>query len=341
MTSNPLNKIKDILDELEKDLDEVKKIWDEMREINPHFDQLSEEHWIERRTYSWLHGATNVQESNELEQWLFDSPSPSYTAKMKASEAIKHWKNYLKDNNSKYNPLATFKFYSPLKNETLEEFLKRMAIKIAKEGFGEPWRRRKFKNFLDYFRNLISEEHAFIEHIFPYKMDIFHGMVIRKVAPEVFAIPVETASSILIDLANQIHYGRPNVQYTAAESLGLCWICLTASRLRLPVHLEMLHKFKTTSLHIKEKRPQLSIPTLFGDRKIQISSRVAQYLQTLSQISSKKQRLTILQRPLRSLTRCLASTIKKLPIPSDFGNITYVSLMSSPHHAGLHRYQPK
>ena len=171
-------------------------------------------------------------------------------------------------------------------------------------------------------------------------MDIKHGRIIRIITPEVPSIPEETAAKIIIELARRCRFERRNAHLTAAESLGLCWLCLTASRLRLPIYLETLQAIKTTALHLRGEFPMLLVPTFFGDRPIRISCRLAKFLHALSLIPFKKPRETILQSPLRSLTRTFDAVLKKIAPNPEFGNITYVSLLSPPH-CGSYRYQPK
>ena len=171
-------------------------------------------------------------------------------------------------------------------------------------------------------------------------MDIKHGRIIRIITPEVPSIPEETAAEIIIELARRCRFGRRNAQLTAAESLGLCWLCLTSSRLRLPIYLETLRAIKTTSLHLDGEFPILLVPTFFGDRSIRISHRLAKFLRALSLIPSKKPRETVLQSPHRSLTRTFDAALRKIEPNPEFGNITYVSLLSPPCF-GSHRYQPK
>jgi hypothetical protein len=181
---------------------------------------------------------------------------------------------------------------------------------------------------------------AFIEQIFPQKMGFSGDQIIRKIAPEVYPIPYEIAARILLELARQCRFGRTNAQLAAAESLGLCWLCLSASRLRLPIHLESIQAIESKAIQLDNDFPILKVPTFFGDRAVRISTRVAKYLDVLSSISSKKPRKTILQTPMRSLNRTLDRALASLELES-LGNITYVTFLSYPHHFGNHRYQPK
>lgn len=165
--------------------------------------------------------------------------------------------------------------------------------------------------------------------------------IIRLIQPEAYPLPQVTAAELLIELARICRTGRINSQLTAAESLGFCWMCLTASRLRLPIYLKILYKTKVSALQFGSGKPTLLVPTCFGDRSIIISRQVAKYLDALSRIPSKEPRETIFQRPLRSLTRMLVEAVENIAPRPEYGNITYVSLLSHPHHFGNHRPQPK
>ena len=339
--NDSLNEAQEILNDLENDLAKTRTLWKQIEMDNPGFDPVSEEHWKIRCARSWLHGATDVRESNQLEKWIFDHPPLSETAKSSASKCIKYWREWLVITKAYYEPFEDFEFEKPRKGESLISFILRMSKIVEEEGPCARLEWRALKSFLAYLRNIAMNEIAFIEQIFPQKMDVMHGRILRKIAPEVPSIPEEMAGTILTGLAHKCRFGPRNAHLTAAESLGLSWLCLTASRLRLPIHLKILKGIKITSLRLDGEFPTLLIPTFFGDRCIRISNRVAQFLHALSLIPSIKPRETILQSPFRSLTRTFAGVVEDMAPNPAFGNITYVSLLSPPHYFGNQRYQPK
>lgn len=55
--SNPFDQFKGVLDDLERSLEKNKVLWNSLRGLNPDFEQLSDQHWIEKHNRSWLHGA--------------------------------------------------------------------------------------------------------------------------------------------------------------------------------------------------------------------------------------------------------------------------------------------
>jgi len=331
-----------IVEDLQQEIEKKKQIRDEIKKLNPEWEQLSDEHWIEKKSRYWLHGATEIYESKELERWLFDTPHLSDTAKETASKCIQCWKEWLDQTDAYYGVFEDFELEQPLGKELLGDYIVRMAAIVEKEGKGARLEWRALKSFLAYMRKIAPEEIAFIEQIFSKKMDIHFGRIIRKISPEVYPVSQEIACEILCELANMGIKGRPDSLLSALESLGLCWLCLTTSRLRLPTFLEMVEKTKPSAICISGEYPNMLVPTLFGERKVRISARVAKFLLALSKIPSKKPRETILQIPKRSLTRTLNRAVQNCGVTSELGNITYMTMLSSPHIFGKdHRFRSK
>jgi len=340
--NNPLEEAQSILSNLKSELSKQRTWCSEVQSLNPDFEELSEEHWLKKQAQCWLHGGTDIREKNELDSWLFDKPPLSDTANEKASKCIKCWKVWLKQNDQYYVDFKEFELEKPKKNEILYHYITRMAALVESEGKGARLQWRALKSFLAYMKNIAPEEIAFIEQIFPKKMDLQFGKIIRKIPAEVYPISQEVAGDILRELARLALKGRANSRQSAIESLGLCWMCLTASRLRLPTYLEMIEKIKVSAINIKGKYPFIHIPTLFGPRKVRISKRVAHFLLAISRLPSKTPRETILLSPKRSLTRTLERAIENCALPKGLGNITYLTLLSSPHHFGKYqRYKLK
>lgn len=217
-----------------------------------------------------------------------------------------------------------------------------MARQVENEGKGHPLEWRALKSFLGFIRKTYPvNEVAFIEHIFPKKMDLHFGKIIRIIPPAAYPIPEKTAAEILIELAQRCHNGRPDTRLTAAESLGLCWFCIAASHTQLPIHIETVSKIKISALQPSPDLPTILAPTWFGNRPVLISHRQSKFFNALARITSKKPRETILQRPLRSLTRLLEEVLQTVSPNPKYGHITYLSLLNHPHIYGDQRYQPK
>jgi len=346
--NDPLEEAKEILNDLDYELENQRIIWKQIERDNPGFDPVSEENWKRNKAKSWFHGGTILREMNELERWLFDKPPLTKTAQKKAVQAYKNWRESLKPKGSDswgayYSDNPDFEISSPQKNEILIEFIIRLARSVEADGIADPLQWRALNSFLGFLRKTRpTEEVAFIEEIIPVRKDVFYGKIIRVIQPEGYPIPQETAAEILIELARICRTAsRRDTQITAAESLGLCWLCLTSSRLRLPTHLTKINDTKAKALQIGKDLPILLVPTWFGDRPIKISHRISKFLSALSRIPSKTPREKILQRPPRSLTRMFDEALENISPNPEYGNITFVSLLSHPLLYGDHRPQPK
>lgn len=335
---------------LKSDLQESYNFWTSAQKNNPDFEQLSDSHWQIKRARCWLHGATDVQESIELEKWLFDSPPLSDLANEKASKCIKYWKEWLYLQDQYYCDFPEFNTEKPLKGEILYDYLQRVVNLVECENIKSqgmenktketPLKWRALKSFLDYLRNLHPEATTFIEQIFPRKMDLFFGRIRRLISAEAYPISQEAAADIIQTLVQIATTGRPNRHLSALESLGLAWLCLTASRLRLPTHLEMIQKTKISAISLTGAYPIIHIPTLFGPREVRISYRLAQFFLALSKIPSDSVRETILQRDPRVLRNVFKRAVTNCHFTQIKGNITYLTLINPPHIFGkYHRYQ--
>jgi hypothetical protein len=392
MTIDPLNEIRNILDEFEEKIAHTQTIWEELRELNPSFEQVNEEHWRENHSKIWLHGGTTPNECNELERWLYGDPPITTTAHSSAKEIHDAWRNWLKTagipkwkisygydkKNHQYREMPSkelgqtyyvdddrFAIQEPHANETLLAFIVRLAREVEDTGKGHRLEWRALKSFLDFIRNQYpAEQVAFLEHIFPKKMDLHYGKIIRLIPQESYPIPEKTAAEILIEFARRCHNGRPDSRHTAAEGLALCWLCIATSRIRLPKTLEMVNKIKANAVlsgaqfsisktptygsdcatcHLSSDNnfSVLQVPTWFGEQPLKISNSVAAFLRAVARIPSKKPRETIFQRPMGSLRRVFDEVLRSVSPPSEYGNITYLSLLNQPHIFGDHRPQHK
>ena len=347
--NDPLLEIHNLLDDFENELSKIRAFWRQIEIDNPGFDPVSEESWQEKHARMWLHGATEVHECNELERWLYDSPPLTAIARSPAQSHYDDWRKWL-DNGGKWEGSAcyaddpNFDILAPLENEILVHYVVRLAQTIEKEGKGKKLQWRALKNFLRFLREKNTEsEVAFIEHIFPEEMDVvYDNRIIRLLRSEDYPIPEKTASEIIMNLAHRCRHGsRKDAQITAAESLGLCWLCITASRLRLPIYLEAVTKVEPAAIQFNSEFPIIQIPTWFGARPVNISQRVARFFNALARNPSQNPRATIFQRPFRSLTRMLESALESVALNPEYGNITYASFLKQPHIFGDHRPQSK
>jgi len=331
---NPLSTAIAILSDLEAELESVEKIWGQLRQDNPSFEEMSENSWQSKRACIWLHGATQVQERNELEKWLNFNTVPSPMANDKATIYYKNWGYHIMAEGI-YADFFDDDLVPPIQNENLFEYIWGLADRVQNNGWGSKKSKRALRSFLSYLRNDTPiEEIAFLEHIFPQKMDLRHRSIIRLIRPQVFPISIERAAEIIRTLAKAVIDGRPNARIKNAEALALCWLCLTSSRIRLPKTLEGVHAMCIDALAYENETPFIMIPTIFGPQKLQISKTVAKYLNVIADIYSDHDRKVIIHSTLHDLRRTLKSAIKKAGISEDYGEITFLTFMSSPHHGG-------
>lgn len=364
-----LDKIQDLLDDFEMELSNVRAIWKKIEIDNLDFEQVSEDNYQEKHARMWLHGATRVDERNELERWLHGYPPATKTANASAQDVYEAWQGWLKkqgDWGAYYMDFQEFQIVEPKDKETLIQFITRLSQTIADECKKHYLRWRALRSFLNFIREYYistTEPVAFIEHIFPKKMDLYHGKIRRLIPLEAYPIPEKTAADILIEFARRCRNGRPDARHTAVEGMALCWLCIASSRIRLPKTLEMVGSIEGTAVLsgvefsistiptygsecIASNRfndaafSVLQVPTWFGNQPLKISNRIASFLNLVSQIPAKKARKTILQRPMGSLRRLFDEVLHSVAPPSEYGNITYLSLLNQPHIFGDHRPQP-
>ena len=198
--NDSLLEIHHLLDKFESELSTIRANWKQIEIDNPGFDPVSEENWQEKRHRMWLHAATDVRERNELERWLYGDLPATRIAQSPALGIYKAWRKWLKiagipkfkisyvydkktgswrETESKeptdtfYAADKRFDIKKPVKDKTLLSFIVRLARSIENGGRGHPLEWRALKSFLDFIRkHYPAEQVAFIEHIFPKKMDL-------------------------------------------------------------------------------------------------------------------------------------------------------------------------
>jgi len=237
--------------------------------------------------------------------------------------------------NGEYHDFSQQNIPTPEQIENLYDYILGLSFLIETEGWGCKKRKLAIRSFLFFLRRTIPEkEIAFLEQIFAANMDLKHGSLIRLIKPQVYPLSEEVAAEIIQVLLRGVLYERANAQLKKAEALALCWLCLGLSRLRLPSSLELLHKIPSDAITRKNKKSMILIPTIFGPQKLQISHRVAKYLKAIAKIPSSSSRNSIIQSSLHDLRRVLNSAIKKVDLPENIGEITFLSFTSHPHYAG-------
>lgn len=326
--------LREIIEDLTNEIDGIKRIEKSLRKANPDFKQVSEQEWRKREARCWIHGATNTSETIALEQWLTAHLSRSKTAQSKALDHYSKWAEFLLEEGI-YVDFSEKDLPRPAKEESLLNYMHRHAQLVENKGWGSKNSKLALKSFVAFLKKCNSKkEIAFIEQIFPQKMDLLDGSIIRKIYPQVYPASEEILASIMKALAHQCAYGRLNARHNAAEALALSWLCLTAAQLRLPISLEKdIHKTKSSAILLNGEFPELLVLTHFGNQKVRISQRVAKFLCAVAHMPSPLLRKTILQSPIHDLRRALNTAIAAVNPNPDLGKITFLTFLSAPHHA--------
>lgn len=293
--------------------------------------------WEKEEAYAWIYGARRyiplMHRMNQIR------PLPSFYSQV-AKPLFDKWLELFLD-------IQNFHAYHiphPLKNETLYQYLERIhSIVISRKERRTIWwdSLRSFTHFLRDQAKQRIENLGELDVIFPEDMTIYSDTIIRKVPVTLYPIDVWAAAEILQNLCRIALEGRPNAQESAAQALGLAWVCLASSHARFMTRLEILHELPINSV---KKIPQndllqpnhgLTIPTFFGNSNAPVSETVHNYLLALHRANPRY----IFNQPLRTLRRTLDRAIAASPQAQGLGKITFLTLMYQPHEARGHRFK--
>ncbi len=361
-----------ILLQFQSDLEKKQHFYDTTRALNPDFSPVSEDNWRKELARCWIYGTDDI--GTVLMAPLPKIPYQSEASRSLASTHYSNWQTDIEKNatpDSEYieyflNPVdfADYHLEEPNKGETLYDYIIRLRdIVENKEKLLFFWE-RALSGFLNHLRQSISKRQiAFLELIFPEDMEIRRittlkevktgtltsefqevpcGQIARKIPPTVFPIYIMNAADIIRELVNTVICGRQNAKLGAAETLGMCWICLTSSRLRLPIALNDLFNLPIKALENPSDKnlPSLSLPTIFDWLPVPCSETIWNFLKALSEIPGAQPRSRIFQSTDESLYRVLRRTIQKLDFYQTQGEITFKTFLSQPVEFD-HRYQPQ
>ena len=292
--------------------------------------------WKKREARYWLYGATDKKEEKELERWLFDYPDMSPVAESLASSHYERWAGHIRENGV-YADFSELSISKPQDTETLLAYFLRLKEDIENQ-VPEKKAPRLARNSFIFFVRCIEEndidEVAFIEQIFPEDRDTRDGKIIQRIRPQTRAISEEMAGDIIKSFAYQLIHGNPIAQHYIAEALALCWLCLIASRLRMPTSLERVHATEITAVLLRPEHSELLVPTTFGDRKVRMSHHIAKFFHTISLLPSQYPRKTILQGSLHDLRRPFAKVLKGANINKSLKDISFLTFLTPPHRFG-------
>lgn len=334
--SDQLEAAKAALNDIEETMKNYPQILEAVLEANPVLEPLLRPNWSVTDEHYLVFGAPELSEFIDIQQWITSSRPLSKMALNPASKIIRRWKKRLETDDAYYGDFLDFKFNKPLKGESLLAFLHRLAEIIRIKGSLDQLGQRALKSFFFYLREAGMEEILMLEYLFP---EDGRAYTSRAFSEKAFCLPREITKDILQELSYMFYFGRPNAQLSAAESLGLCWVCLTASRVFVGSRVKDLAAIKSEALNFDGEFPTLQIPTSSGEIPVRISLRLAKFLLSLSQIPSSKPRDTIFQSPLRSLRRTFSTAVKAVSPRPDFENITFSRFgnMASFFHNHRHR----
>ena len=255
----------------------------------------------------------------------------------------------------------------PEEDCTLILYLKYLETKITKECEERAVWMLSLKSFLNYLREDIPDKSMLggLETIFPYKMDIREHFVLEKtkdgikkvrrlvilrnILPSVYPIDIHKTAQIMKNLFKTVLEGRQNSQHSAAETLGFTWICHAAASACVITEEKVLFGLKISDLiaplpGTKKEwfKPEyyLRVRTINGFVNVPISKYLYDYLLALPRKPLSKQIFCL---PWRGVHRTLLS---KGISPSFINgeakedNLSFLTLMSPPHHAEGQRYRP-
>lgn len=287
------------------------------------------------RAYSWLYGTPcyhplmcNVEANRPTHQLYMQHVQPFFDDWLSLFLDIQNDKNY--------------RIADPLKDESILAYLQRLySIIIDKNERRQIWwfSLRSFTNFLRKKVRRKIEDLGELDIIFPEEMTIYFDNIIRKVPITLYPIDIWAVADILQNLVKLVLDGRS--QESAAQALGLTWVCLASGHCRLMTRFEILNELHPSDL--KEKlqsdpfKPNhwLSIRTLFGKIEAPVSKMVHDYLRALP----TKNPHYIFDLAPRSLRRALDRATAASSQAQGLGKITFLTLMHRSHEGRGHRFQ--
>lgn len=311
---------------------------------------------IEEEAYIWLYGEPLSFRS------LMHPPKRNPVPEYYQQPAIHLFDEWLELNKSIVFRGAIIPEPSP--DSSLLEYFHFLENEILYEGEGRAIWMGSLKSFLQYIReDLPSDLLGYLDTIFPYRLDIRptgmceriparvekvqRKMILKNPERAVYPIDIHLYSQITKNLLKTVLEGRSNVQRSAAETLGLVWICHAAAAARVMTREDALFNLETGALIAPELgakreyfKPEyyIRLPTILGMVDAPISRVVYCFLLALPRSLGYTR---ILSLSLRALHRTLQEKgVAPLLMPPQTDNLTFLTLMSQPHHAIGNRYTP-
>lgn len=218
----------------------------------------------------------------------------------------------------------------PQENESIVVYLNKLHEKIYAQRKWKQQESISLKSFVNFLREHSTVAGSFLDVLFPSGMEFSEqaGIITSPHGPQRLLNLFE-ASKILQTLVDMLFTKRSNAQFLIAQVLGLCWLCLTKSRILHPSSIKDIHAIPVSSLWRKKSDmlediyPGITIPTLRGEFSLSISEHLFKYLNQLAQLNPNSK--IIFQSSLRALRTSFSSALKNLS--DDFQKVTFLSFL--------------
>ncbi|MGE4574512.1 hypothetical protein [Parachlamydia sp.] len=305
--------------------------------VDPHLIQSEQFPWEREEAYSWMYFDANVyrlRSSERINRIVSESPLIKiYSAP--AKKYYSEWQKLEKDVYYRKNIIP-----QPTGNESILAYLQELFDLTKKDGSERNWW-QSLRSFLAFVRNSFAkEQQGFLESLFPREMELMEEKLIRKIKKQVYPIDIVFASKIIQALITASLEEKVEAKCkTILSTLGLVWMCLTASRQRLPTELTLIYDSDYSRLIARDEATRFvfKVPTFFDGVEIPISNYLFRFLNLLSQISTLSTK-TLLPVTFRSLQRTF-SDIAHNTLKTE--NLSLLTFLSHPHEVIGHRFQPK
>lgn len=294
-------------------------------------------YWEKDDAYTWLYGTPRYH--RHMCRMGTKRPIPPFYSQP-VQPLFDKWLELYLDVQS----IPSYHIPKPSSGETVHAYLQRLQSIVVNEG-----ERRKIwwlslRSFTDFLRDETRrqiESLGELDVIFPEDMTIYFDGIIRKVPITLYPIDIWAAAEIIQNLANLVFDSRPNAQLSAAQALGLAWVCLASGHAQFMTRLEFLHELHPSSpKELKQDDPfkpnhYLTTRTFFGKIDAPISKMLHDYLLALPKTNPHY----IFDQPLRTLRRALDRAISISKQAQDLGKITFLTLMHQSHEGRGHRFK--
>lgn len=330
---------KALLMDFQQDLIRKKQEWKFFNgeSIDPRLIQSQQNPWEREEAYSWMHFDANIYRLRSSER-INGPVSESPLIKIYSESAAKYyleWQRLEKDIFYRKNTIPL-----PTGDESILAYLQELFGLTTKNESKRNWW-QSLRSFLAFVRkSLAKEQQGFLESIFPREMELIDEKLIRKIKKQVYPIDIIFASNIVQTLVTASLGEKTEAKTkTILSILGLVWMCLTASRQRLPTELSLIYGSDHSRLIARDEGAHFifKVPTFFDGVEIPISSYLFRFLSLLSQVGSLPTK-SLLPVTLRSLRRTFSEIVQNI-VKTE--NLSLMTFLSHPHETIGYRCHTK